>query len=196
MADFNIQGQEVIRKKVKNHGTGAIVYVPKAWSGQRVSVVREMEYELNDLVKTLSREGRIVYSYYCLDIVHRGHLLQMENAKAVAGKDGISVVGILTDEAVMEKKKKPMLDFDERMLLAQSIRHNDFVVAQSTYSPLPNVKNIRPDVLMESDSHDKDAIAAANKVISEWDGSVITTPYYPSISSSLLKEKMAKVRSK
>ena len=196
MADFNIQGQEVIRKKVKSHGTGAVVYVPKAWSGQRVSVVREMEYELNDLVKTLSREGRIVYSYYCLDIVHRGHLLQMENAKAVAGKGGISVVGILTDEAVMEKKKKPILDFDERMLLAQSIRHNDFVVAQSTYSPLPNVKNIRPDVLMESDSHVKDAIATANKVISEWDGSVITTPYYPSISSSLLKEKMAKVGSK
>tara|TARA_B100000686_G_C16635359_1_gene886978 strand:- start:67 stop:657 length:591 start_codon:yes stop_codon:yes gene_type:complete len=196
MAEFNIQGQEVLRKKAKNHGTGAVVYVPKTWSGQRVTVVREMEYEMDNLVKTLSREGRIVYSYYCLDIVHRGHLLQMENAKAVAGEDGISVVGILTDEAVMEKKKKPILDFDERMLLAQSIRHNDFVVAQSTYSPLPNVKNIRPNVLMESDSHDKAAIEAASRVVSEWEGSVITTPYYPSISSSLLKEKMVKVRSK
>ena len=196
MADFNIQGQEVIRKKVKGHGTGAVVYVPKAWSGERVSIVREIEYDMNNLAKTLSREGRIVYSYYCLDIVHRGHLLQMENAKAVAGKDGISVVGILTDEAVMEKKKKPVLGFDERMLLAQSIRHNDFVVAQSTYSPLPNVKNIRPDVLMESDSHDKRAIADAYSLLSEWDGKVIATPYYPSISSSLLKEKMGKSKEK
>ena len=138
----------------------------------------------------------MVYSYYCLDMVHRGHLLQMENAKAVAGKDGISIVGILTDEAVMEKKKKPILGFDDRMLLAQSIRHNDFVVAQSTYSPLTNIKNIRPDVLMESDSHDKEAIAAVSKVVSSWNGNVITTPYYPSISSSLLKEKMAKIGGK
>ena len=45
----------------------------------------------------------IVYSYYVLDIVHKGHLLYMKNAKAIAGKDGKSIVGILTDEAVMEK---------------------------------------------------------------------------------------------
>ena len=196
MANFNIQGEEVIRKKAKKHGTGAVVYVPKTWSGQSVTVVKETENELAHLTKSMSREGRIVYSYYCLDIVHRGHLLQMENAKAIAGSDGISIVGILTDEAVMEKKKKPMLDFDERVLLAQSIRHNDFVVAQSTYSPLPNVMNLKPDVLMESDSHEKEAISEAHKIMSDWEGSVITTPYYPSISSSLLKEKMKKVGSK
>ena len=194
MAEFNIQGQEVIRKKVKSHGTGAVVYVPKTWSGEKVSVIREIDHDLADIGKTVSREGRIVYSYYCLDLVHRGHLLQMENAKAVAGKDGISIVGILTDESVMEKKEKPILDFDERMLLAQSIRHNDFVVAQSTYSPLTNIKNLRPDILMESDSHTKSAIAEARILLSDWDGNVIITPYYPSISSSLLKEKMSKIR--
>ena len=84
-----------------------------------------------------------------------------------------------------------MLDFDERMLLAQSIRHNDFVVAQPTYSPLPNVKKIRPDILMESDSHDSSSIADAHNLLSEWNGKVITTPYYPSIRSSLVKKKIA-----
>ena len=51
---------------------------------------------------------RIVYSYYVLDIVHRGHLLMMKNAKAIAGEDGKLIVGILTDEAAMEKKSKPI----------------------------------------------------------------------------------------
>ena len=61
---------------------------------------------------------RIVYSYYVLDIVHRGHLNHMKNSKVVAGKDGISVVGILTKEAVLEKKdKKPILSFNERINL-------------------------------------------------------------------------------
>jgi len=31
---------------------------------------------------------QIVYSYYVLDVFHRGHLKMMENAKAIAGKDG------------------------------------------------------------------------------------------------------------
>jgi len=86
MSEFIIQGREIISKTAKEHGSGAIVYVPKHWAGERVSVIREIEYDIKKLGKTLDRKKRIVYSYYVLDIVHRGHLLQMENAKAIAGK--------------------------------------------------------------------------------------------------------------
>ena len=48
----------------------------------------------------------IVYSYFVLDIVHRGHLLMMKNSKAIAGQDGRLIVGIVSDEAVLEKKGK------------------------------------------------------------------------------------------
>lgn len=190
MAEFVIQGKELVSKTVKEHGSGAIVYVPKQWAGEKVSVIREMEYDAKKLAKSLNREHRIVYSYYVLDLVHRGHLLQMQNAKATAGKNGISVVGILTDEAVMEKKKRPILRLDERMLLAQAIKYNDFVIAQETYSPLPNVKNICPDVLMESSSHAKDDIEEAKRVMSKLGGKVVVTPYYPMLSSSEIKKKI------
>jgi cytidyltransferase-like protein len=190
MAEFVIQGKELISKTVKEHGSGAIVYVPKQWAGEKVSVIRELEYDAKKLGKKLNREQRIVYSYYVLDLVHQGHLLQMQNAKATAGKDGISIVGILTDEAVMEKKKRPILRLDERILLAQAIKYNDFVVAQETYSPLPNVKNICPDVLMESISHSKEAIQEAKRVMNKIGGKVVTTPYYPMVSSTELKKKI------
>lgn len=190
MAEFVIRGKELVSKTVKEHGSGAIVYVPKQWAGEKVSVIREMEYDAKKLAKSLDREHRIVYSYYVLDLVHRGHLLQMQNAKATAGKGGISVVGILTDEAVMEKKKRPILRLDERMLLAQAIKYNDFVVAQETYSPLPNVKNICPDVLMESSSHAKNDIEEAKRVMSKLGGKVVVTPYYPMLSSTEIKKKI------
>ena len=85
---------------------------------------------------------KIVYSYYVLDIVHVGHILMMKNAKAIAGQDGILVVGILTDKAIMEKKPKPTVCFDERMSIAQAIKYTDVVVPQDEYSPIPNVKRI------------------------------------------------------
>ncbi len=133
---------------------------------------------------------KIVYSYYVLDIVHRGHLLMMKNAKAIAGSDGKLIVGILTDEAVMEKKERPILPFEERIELASALRYVDVAVAQESYSPLPNVKKIRPDILMESASHDEAAIEEARECMESFNGKVIVLPYFPSQSSTGIKSKI------
>ena len=132
---------------------------------------------------------RIVYSYYILDIVHRGHLKMMENAKAIAGK---LIVGILTDEAVMEKKPRPVLSFDERFDLANALKYVDLVVAQETYSPLPNVKKIKPDILMESTSHNEKEIEEARKFMEKIGGEVIVIPFFPSQSSANIKNQIKK----
>ena len=105
---------------------------------------------------------KIVYSYYVLDIVHKGHLLMMKNAKAIAGEDAKLIVGILTDEAVMKKKPKPIIPFEERIELASAIKYVDVAVAQETYSPLPNVMKIKPDILMESTSPSEEEIENKN----------------------------------
>jgi len=130
---------------------------------------------------------KIVYSYYVLDIVHKGHLLMMKNAKAIAGEDGKLIVGILTDKAVMEKKPKPTIPFEERIELASAIRYVDVAVAQETYSPLPNIMKIRPDILMESTSHDEEEIEKERKYMESIHGKVIVIPYYPSQSSTEIK---------
>ncbi len=129
----------------------------------------------------------IVYSYYVLDILHDGHVEMLKNAKAVAGPDGLLVVGILTDEAVMERKPKPLLDFGQRLRIARSIRYVDLAVPQETYSPLPNVSVIQPDVLMESDSHAPEDIEEARRVMGALGGRVIVIPYYPLESSTAVK---------
>lgn len=115
----------------------------------------------------------------------------MQNAKAVAGKDGVSIVGILTKEAVLERKpKKPILNFDERMNLAEAIGCVDVVVTQDTYSPLKNLKKIKPDVVMESDSHNPKDIKEVEEFMQTIGGRVIVVMYYPFVSSSKLKEKI------
>jgi cytidyltransferase-like protein len=129
---------------------------------------------------------KIVYSYYVLDIIHQGHILQMENAKAIAGEDGRLVVGILTDEAAMEKKPKPILSFDERIGIARAIKYADVVVAQTTYSPFTNIRSINPDVLMECADHD--FVKEVAEFMKRTGGRIISTPCYPSQSSTNIKE--------
>ena len=50
-----------------------------------------------------------IYEYYVLDIIHREHLTMLENSKAIASEDGKLIVGILSDETVMEEKNEPIL---------------------------------------------------------------------------------------
>jgi len=134
----------------------------------------------------------IVYSYYVLDIVHRGHLLMMKNSKAIAGEGGRLIVGIVSDEAVMEQKgRAPILSFSERLELAQSIKYVDLVVEQKDYSPIENVRKIKPTILMESDSHDDFQIKEGEELMESLGGRMIVMPYFQGQSSTKIKKQIS-----
>ena len=126
----------------------------------------------------------LVYAYVCGDILHEGHLLQLENAKAMGDK---LIVGVLTDEVVMEKKPRPTISFPQRMRLVQAVGCVDAVVPQHDYSPINNVKSLGVDILMESASHIGNSYLDDLKDV---DVRVIMTPYYPGQSSTEIKEKI------
>jgi cytidyltransferase-like protein len=132
-----------------------------------------------------------VYSYYVLDIVHRGHLLMMRNSKAIAGEHGRLIVGIVSDEAVLKQKgKAPVLSFSERLELAQSIRYADVVIAQNEYSPMETLRKLKPSILMESDSHSDAQINEGREYMESIGGKVIVMPYFNLQSSTLIKNNI------
>ena len=132
----------------------------------------------------------VVYSYYVLDVIHKGHINMMKAAKRLAGEDGISIIAILTDKATMEKKDKPIFSFNERFEIAKAIKYADIVVAQDTYSPLPNVKKMKPDILMESTSHELQAIEDGREFMRSIGGELFVMPYFPAQSSTEIKKKI------
>ena len=137
----------------------------------------------------------LVYSYYVLDIVHKGHLMMLKNSKAIAGPGGRLIVGIVSDEAVLEKKGiTPTLSFSERLDLANSIKYVDLVVGQKNYTPYENIKLISPNILMESESHSQEQIEEGRKIMTELGGRVIVMPYFQDQSSSLIKQKISELR--
>jgi len=54
------------------------------------------------------------------------------------------------------------------------------------------VKKIKPDILMESTSHTDEAIEEAREVMESIGGEVIVIPYYPSQSSTNIKNQIKK----
>lgn len=128
---------------------------------------------------------RTVYAYVCGDIVHEGHLVFLENAKKLGDK---LIVGVLTDEAVMEKKPKPLVSFRERIRLIQALKCVDCAVPQNEYSPLNNLKAIQPDIHIESTSHIGNPYLKELKNI--FKGRIVMLPYYTEQSSSAIKNKL------
>ena len=130
---------------------------------------------------------KIVYAYVVADVLHEGHILHLENSKSLGDK---LIVGVLTDEAVMEKKPHPIISFEERINLIKSLRCVDAAVPQTQYSPIENVRAIKPDILMESTSHTEEDLTETYKVAEELGIRVVRMPYYPKQSSTQIKNKI------
>jgi len=103
----------------------------------------------------------------------------LKNCKALCDK---LIVGVLTDEATMERKSKPIISFEDRIHIVASIRYVDSAVTQETYSPELNVHSLKPDILFESTSH-------VNPFFNPY-GKTLLMPYYPKESSTNIKSRL------
>jgi len=139
------------------------------------------------LKNKMSEKEKIVYAYVVADLLHVGHIIALENAKSFGDK---LIVGVLTDKATMEKKPKPILSFGERLELIKALKCVDIVVAQETYSPIENIKKIKPDILMESDSHSEEDLIETRVAAKALSCEIIITPYYHKQSSSKIKDEV------
>jgi glycerol-3-phosphate cytidylyltransferase len=102
------------------------------------------------------------------------------------------IVGVLTNEATMEKKRPPVIPFEERIEIIQSLKCVDEAVKQETYSPLPNAARLDVDILFESTSHTPEAIEEARSLMSQMGAKVEVMPYYEGQSSTDIKKKIVK----
>ena len=126
------------------------------------------------------------YAYVVGDIIHEGHLLHLRNCKKLCDK---LIVGVLTDEAVMEKKPRPTMAFAERIQVIAALEYVDAAVAQESYYPYKNVTAMGIDILFESMDHD---LVETMLLLEEegFRGRVMPMPYYPEQSSSKIKQKI------
>ena len=133
-----------------------------------------------------SFEKRTVYTFMCLDLPHIGHIHFIKEAKKLGD---VLIVGILTDDVIWCYKRKPIMGFNERFTIAESIRYIDKVIEQCHLDPTYLLKEINPDILCHGDDW--------NDVFgSEWmkkNGKEVKfVPYYQEQSTTKIISKILK----
>lgn len=92
---------------------------------------------------------RIGYTTGVFDLFHVGHLNILRNAKLECD---FLIVGITTDElSRSEKGVTPVIPFDERMAIVESVKYVDMVVPQTSYDKFEAWNNLRFNIMFVGD---------------------------------------------
>lgn len=120
---------------------------------------------------------KTVYTCFCTDIIHDGHLNIIEEAK----KRGRVIVGCLSDEALIRYNKFPTICQDERIKLYRSINGVEEVVIQNDMLYDDVITLIQPDYVVHGDNWLKEPERAIRNHVEEllksYGGEVIDIPY-------------------
>lgn len=120
---------------------------------------------------------KTVYSCFCTDVIHEGHL----NIVREAQKYGDVVIGVLSDEAMIRFNRFPTISFEERMGLVEKIEGVSRVVVQKNILYDEIVRELRPDYIIHGDNWLTGFMASirdnAAELLAAYGGRIIDVPY-------------------
>lgn len=91
----------------------------------------------------------IGYTTGVFDLFHIGHLNILRRAKEQCD---YLIVGVSTDELVMEyKNKRPIIPFEQRRTIVEAIKYVDEVIMQDTMDKMEMWSRIKFDIMFHGD---------------------------------------------
>ena len=82
-----------------------------------------------------------VYTCFCTDVIHEGHLNIIKNAQQY----GEVIIGVLSDEAMVKFNRFPTISFEERIQMVKDIEGVSRVVIQNEIMYDAVIAEIEPD---------------------------------------------------
>ena len=133
---------------------------------------------------------KIVYVGMVGDFLHHGHINIIEEAR----KLGEVTIGLLTDEAVVSYKRKPIFTFEQRKKIIENIKGVTSVIPQNSLNYIPNLKKIKPNYVVHGDDWksgvQKNEREKIINYLKEINGTLIEIPYTPGISSTSIIQRL------
>jgi rfaE bifunctional protein nucleotidyltransferase chain/domain len=117
------------------------------------------------------------------DILHRGHVTYLEQARA---QGAALVVAVNSDRSVRQLGKGPDRpinpDADRAWVLA-ALQSVDLVTIFDEQVPLPVLELVRPDIYVKGGDYDMDTIEEA-RLVRSWGGTALALPFVPGHSTT------------
>lgn len=147
--------------------------------------------ELKAIVQKLKAHGKkVVFTNGCFDLLHRGHLHLLREAKRLGD---LLIVAINSDASVKSIKGpgRPILPEGERAELISALEMVDYVTIFDEADPYNLIKELKPNVLVKGGDWGEGKIVG-REIVEKEGGKVVVVPYLKGHSTTQIIERMAK----
>ena len=131
---------------------------------------------------------RIVFTNGVFDLLHRGHVEYLEEARALGDR---LVVGVNSDASVRRIKgpQRPLVPGEERAEILGALACVDLALLFDEDTPERLIRDVRPDVLVKGGDWTPDRIVGRDFVES-LGGRVVSVPLREGLSTTALIERI------
>jgi len=135
----------------------------------------------------------IGYTTGVFDLFHVGHVRMLKNAKSMCDR---LVVGVTTDELMLEyKKKKTVIAYSERAEIVRSIREVDAVIPQTSMDKMDAWNRIKFDIMFVGDDwYQTEKWKKYEEQFKEINVRIVYFPYTQGTSSTLINQILLGLR--
>ena len=147
--------------------------------------------ELVTIAAQTRQKGKsVVFTNGCFDILHRGHVHVLRQAKATGD---VLIVALNSDRSVRQLKgeKRPVLSETDRIELIGAMEMVDYLIVFDDLEPYKLIAAIKPDVLAKGGDWSAQTMVGAD-VVQRAGGRVVVIPYLKGFSSSEIIERIMK----
>ncbi len=161
----------------------------------RATVNRRTVLTATELVAAVRRDRghhrRIVFTNGCFDVLHLGHTSYLRQARELGD---LLVVAVNSDASVRRLKgpDRPVNAEDDRAAVLAALECVDYVTVFDDDTPIPLIRELRPDVYVKGGDYSPEMLAEA-EVVQAYGGDVQMVGYVPAHSTT---ELVARIRAR
>jgi rfaE bifunctional protein nucleotidyltransferase chain/domain len=147
---------------------------------------------VDDLERLISRAKghgeKIVFTNGCFDILHRGHLHVLREAKALGD---LLIVAVNTDRSVKQIKgpARPVISEVSRAELIAALEMVDYVILFDEPDPCRLLAALKPDILAKGGDYGRDTVVGAD-IVEQNGGRVAVIPFLEGFSTTEIIERV------
>src|SRR5574341_1863309 len=156
--------------------------------------VRSLTGVVRAVRKAQAAGGRAVFTNGCFDLLHRGHIRYLEEARSLGD---LLVVAVNSDGSVrrLKGRGRPVVPQAERAEVLAALAAVNLVLIFDDLDPARVIRSVRPDVLVKGGDWPLDRIVGADFVRSTG-GTVRSVPYVEGASTPALIRRIAATASR
>lgn len=144
--------------------------------------------EFISIRENIRKDGKsLVFTNGCFDIIHRGHIEYLNQAKSLGD---YLIIGVNSDNSVKKLKGefRPINKENDRAFVLDNLKAVDFVIIFNEDTPYEIIKKTLPDFLVKGGDWKEEDIVGADIVKSNG-GKVLSLKYIKDYSTtSIIKE--------